>query len=76
MLVEQIGRTRGVTMLVENRPGASGTIGTEAVARALPDGNTLLSISPTFVIDPRLRKANYDPLTSFKPICHLTNSRP
>jgi tripartite-type tricarboxylate transporter receptor subunit TctC len=74
VLAEEIGRTRGVTMLVENRPGASGTIGTEAVAGALPDGNTLLSISPTFVIDPRLRKASYDPLTSFEPICHLTNA--
>jgi tripartite-type tricarboxylate transporter receptor subunit TctC len=74
ILGDEIGRRRGVTMMVENRPGASGTIGTETVARALPDGNTLLSISPAFVIDPQLRKAGYDPLTSFEPICHLINA--
>ena len=42
MLGEQISREQGLTMVVENRPGASEAIGTEAVARAAPDGNTLL----------------------------------
>jgi tripartite-type tricarboxylate transporter receptor subunit TctC len=74
VLAEQISHAHGVAMVVENRPGASGTIGTEAVARATPDGNTVLSVSPTFVIDPHLRNAGYDPLTSFEPICHLTNA--
>src|SRR5262245_63626903 len=41
LLAEQISRAQGLTMIVENRPGANGTIGTEAVARAVPDGNTL-----------------------------------
>ena len=73
VLGEEIGRARGLTMIIEDRPGASGTIGTLAVARALPDGNTLLSVSPPLVIDPHLRKLDYDPLTSFEPICHLIN---
>ncbi len=71
---EQIGRAQGVTMVIENRPGGGTVIGTEAVARAAPDGNTLLITSVVFVINPHLRKLNYDPLTSFEPICNLVQS--
>src|SRR4249919_2583303 len=42
LLAEQIGRAQGPTIVVENRPGAGTAIGTEAVARAAPDGGTLL----------------------------------
>jgi len=74
LLGEQIGRTQGVTMMIENRPGGGTAIGTEATARAAPDGNTLLITSVVFVINPHLRKLNYDPLTSFEPICNLVQS--
>jgi len=74
MLGEQIGRTQGVTVLIENRPGAGTVIGTEAASRAAPDGNTLLINTPAFVLNPHLRKLNYDPLTSFEPICYLVSS--
>ena len=74
VLGEQIGRTKSVTMLIENRPGGGTVIGTEAASRAAPDGNTLLITSVVFVINPHLRKLNYDPLTSFEPICNLTQS--
>src|SRR5436853_5770410 len=74
VLSEHIGRTQGVTMLIENRPGGGTVIGTEAASRAAPDGNTLLITSVVFVINPHLRKLNYDPLTSFEPICNLTQS--
>src|SRR4029077_11136594 len=71
---EQVGRTRGATMVIENRPGAGGTIGTEAASRSAPDGNTILIHTNAFVIDPHLKKLNYDPLASFEPICHLVSS--
>jgi tripartite-type tricarboxylate transporter receptor subunit TctC len=74
LLGEQIGRTQGVTIIVENRPGAGTVVGTEVAARAASDGNTLLITTPAFVINPHLRKQNYDPLTSFEPICDLTQS--
>jgi tripartite-type tricarboxylate transporter receptor subunit TctC len=74
ILVEQIGRTRGVTVVIENRPGAGSVIGTEVAARAAPDGNTLLIVTSGTVINALLRKVNYDPLTSFEPICNLTQS--
>ena len=60
-------------MVVENRPAAGSVVGTEAVSRAAPDGNTLLTTANAFVINPHLRKVNYDPLTSFEPICHLVS---
>jgi tripartite-type tricarboxylate transporter receptor subunit TctC len=74
VLSEQIGRTHGVTIIIENRPGAGTVIGTELASRAPPDGNTLLITTPSLVINPHLRKLNYDPLTSFEPICDLTQS--
>jgi tripartite-type tricarboxylate transporter receptor subunit TctC len=72
-LADRIGRTHGPAMVVENRPGGSTVVGTEAVARAAPDGGTLLIPGTGFVINPHLRKTNYDPLISFEPICHLAN---
>jgi tripartite-type tricarboxylate transporter receptor subunit TctC len=73
LLAQQIGRAQGPTMVIENRSGAGAVIGTEAVSRAVPDGSTLLINAPDFVITPHLRKLNYDPLTSFEPICHLVS---
>ena len=73
VLTDQIGRTYGAAMVVENRAGGSTLIGTEAVARATPDGSSLLAAGTGFVINPHLRKTAYDPLTSFEPICHLAN---
>ena len=74
MLADQISRAQGRTLVVENRPGAGNTIGTEAVARSAPDGNTLLITTPEFIINPHLRKLNYDPLTGFAQICLLARS--
>jgi tripartite-type tricarboxylate transporter receptor subunit TctC len=74
LLGEQIGRTNGSTIVVENRPGGGTAIASEAVSRAATDGSTLLINSPEFVITPHLRKPNYEPLTSFEFVCHLVNS--
>jgi tripartite-type tricarboxylate transporter receptor subunit TctC len=73
LLGDEISRTHGPTMVTENRPGAGAIIGTEAVSRAAPDGNTLLITANAFVINPHLHKVNYDPLSSFEPICHLVS---
>jgi tripartite-type tricarboxylate transporter receptor subunit TctC len=76
LLSEQIGRTQRVAMVVENRPGAGTVIGTEAASRAAPDGTTVLITDGTFVIKPHLQRLNYDPLTSFEPICNLVHTLP
>src|ERR671937_637926 len=74
LLGDQIGRTQGATVVIDNRPGAGEMIGTETAARAAPDGNTVLFAENPFVINPHLRKVSYDPLTSFEPICQLANA--
>jgi len=74
LLAEQIGRAQGQSLVTENRPGAGSVIGTEAVARAAPDGNTLLINAPYLLIGPQVKKVGYDPLTSFEPICYLVSS--
>ncbi len=73
-MAEQIGRAQGATMLIENRPGGGTVIATEAVSRAAPDGSTILFMANSFVINPHMKKLNYDPLTSFEPICYLVRS--
>lgn len=65
----KLSQKLGQPIIVENRPGASGNIGTGYVAHATPDGYTLLMTVITFVMNPRLHKSvPYDPLTSFEPI--------
>jgi tripartite-type tricarboxylate transporter receptor subunit TctC len=61
-LTESLGRP----MIVENRPGASTTIGGENVARSTPDGYTYLMVSTSFLIAPMMmRNAPYDPVRDF-----------
>ena len=61
----------GKPVVVENRGGAGSVIGTDAVARAAPDGYTLLAINNTFSIQPTLEKLPYNPVKSFVPIANL-----
>ena len=74
LIGEQVGRAQGITVLIENRPGAGASIAYESVARAAPDANTLVINGNSLVINPHLRKVNYDPLTSFEPVCYLVSS--
>lgn len=74
VLVQQIGKERGITTVIENRPGAASVVGTEMVSRATPDGRTVLIVANSFIIHPFFKKLGYDPLTSFAPISLLANS--
>jgi len=74
LMAEQIGRAQGPTVVVENRPGGGTVIGTEAVERAEPDGRTVLLVANSFVINPPLQRASYNPSTSFEPVCYLAST--
>lgn len=72
MLGEELRQRWNQPVIVENKPGASGNIGTEAAARAAPDGNTLLVTVNTFVMNASLYRAiPYDPEKSFTPIVEI-----
>ncbi len=58
-------------VVVDNRPGASGNIGTEALARSTPDGYTLMVTANTFAIAPWLSKPPFDPLADFTPVTQM-----
>jgi tripartite-type tricarboxylate transporter receptor subunit TctC len=66
---EKIDQRLGQPVVVDNRPGATGIIGSDAVAKADPDGYTLLVTSNNIVVGPLLRKTiPFDPLKDFAPI--------
>ncbi|MBB6308847.1 tripartite tricarboxylate transporter substrate binding protein [Xanthobacter tagetidis] len=62
----------GQPVVVENRPGAAGAIGTAAVANSPPDGYTLVVITSGHVINPNFTQLPYDPVKSFEPVILLT----
>jgi tripartite-type tricarboxylate transporter receptor subunit TctC len=73
---EEMGRILGQPVIIDNRPGAGGLVGTEYVAAAAPDGYTLLAVSPSHVINPSLYSSTrtYDPLKGFEPITVMANT--
>src|SRR3984893_11304974 len=66
----------GQQIVVDNRPGASGILGSEVVSRAPPDGYTLLIANVSLIVNPYLyAKMPYDPLADFMPVT-MVNSAP
>ena len=74
ILGNQISEANGQTVIVDNRPGAGASIAYELAARAAPDGNTLVIASNSVVINPLLKKTNYNALTSYEAVCNLVSS--
>lgn len=74
MIQEKLSKLLGQPVVVDNKAGASGAIGTQFVARAKADGYTLLYPNTGFLITPLLNdKAGYDPQKDFKPITQTTS---
>ncbi|MBP0625184.1 tripartite tricarboxylate transporter substrate binding protein [Cupriavidus consociatus] len=71
-LGEDMSRTLGQSIVVENRPGAGGNIGAELVARAPADGYTLIIVANGMAVNPALYgKLSYDPIKDFAPVSLL-----
>lgn len=69
LVAEKIQRNLGTSVVVENKPGASGNIAAETVVRSAPDGHTLLLAAPALVQNPNLMpKVPYDPLRDLEPL--------
>jgi tripartite-type tricarboxylate transporter receptor subunit TctC len=74
ILAPKLGAQLGGTTFVENRPGAGSTIGADHVAKAEPDGHTLLFTATPHVISAWLyKKLQYDALTSFVPVARVAS---
>jgi tripartite-type tricarboxylate transporter receptor subunit TctC len=72
ILQKELQPVLGQPVIVENKPGAGSTIGTDFVAKAPPDGYNLVMISTTHVISPHLYKEMpYDPIRDFTPVMKL-----
>ena len=70
----ELGAQLGRSVIVENRAGAGGTIGTAYVAKAAPDGNTLVLAAASHTIGGSLyAKLPYRPLEDFTPVAHIGN---
>jgi tripartite-type tricarboxylate transporter receptor subunit TctC len=71
VIATQLGERLGQQVLVDNRGGAGGVIGTEMAAKAAPDGYTLLFISSAFAANSSLYKLPYDPVKAFVPVAMI-----
>src|SRR5688500_11285070 len=60
LIGQHLSRVFGQQVVVENRPGAKGNIGTEAAAKAAPDGHTILIAPDSIASNPHVYKVNYD----------------
>ena len=69
IVLDQVGRSLGQSFVIENRPGGGGTLGASLVAKAEPDGYTLLLLSSSLASHVVLHKTlPYDPLRDFEPV--------
>jgi len=74
VLADQLNKTWGQPVIIENRGGAGGNLGAEVVARAAPDGYTLLLNASSHVINASLyEKLPYDPIKDFTPVSEVAS---
>ena len=72
-IAQKMTERLGQTTIADNRPGADGIIGTDAAARAAPDGLTILIVSTSFTMNPAVHKLPYDSLKSLVPVAQIAS---
>ncbi len=76
LMTQKLADTLGQSFVVDNRPGASGNVAGEMAARAVPDGYTLIVVTPTYVINPSLyRNVLYDAIKDFSGIAQIVDAQ-
>ena len=76
ILIQKLADVFGQSFVIDNRPSAGGNVAGELVARATPDGHTLLIVTPTHVVNPSLyRDLRYDALRDFAAVGLITYSQ-
>lgn len=68
---QKLGELLGQQVVVENRGGGAGMIGTDALAKSPPDGYAMVLVTSTFAMTPTLQKPPYDPVKDFAPLILL-----
>jgi tripartite-type tricarboxylate transporter receptor subunit TctC len=71
-IAQRLSASLGQQFIVENKPGAGGSIGIEAGVRSPPDGYTLTMISSSYTVNPSLYKLKFDPVADITPIIQLS----
>jgi tripartite-type tricarboxylate transporter receptor subunit TctC len=74
IVADHYSQVLGQRFIVDNRPGAGGSIGVETVAKAAPDGHTLLVSSSSMVTNAAIQTVRYDPIRDFQPVTKLTSN--
>jgi tripartite-type tricarboxylate transporter receptor subunit TctC len=74
IVADHYSQVMGHRYIVDNRPGAGGTIGVETVAKAAPDGHTLLVSSSSMITNAVVQAQRYDPIRDFQPVTKLTSN--
>ncbi len=75
MIAEPLGKALGQTVVVENKPGAAGSIAAQQLIKSKADGYTLLLQYSGFqVITPSITKVNWDPVKDFKPVANVLSA--
>ena len=75
LIGQRLGETLGQTIVIENRPGASGTLGVDAATKAAPDGYTLLFTTGDFITTPTLMpRVSFDPHRDLIPITQVATA--
>lgn len=75
LIAQPLGQALGQSVVVENKPGASGSIASQAVAKATPDGYTLLlQYSGYNAISPHVQPTDWDPIKDFSPVANILSA--
>ena len=72
LAAKKLGERLNMQMIVDNRPGAGGILGSELAIKAPPDGYTLLLVAGSYTVNPALYKLTFDPVNDIVPIVELS----